>query len=73
MREEYPHLTGCLEWIAAFLATYLALALVAMLAGFSAAFWFGAGAFLTAIVALWEAGKKHRATTTPANGDHPDD
>jgi hypothetical protein len=56
-REEFPTLAGCLSWAASVGGTYLVLGLIAFTFGWPAAFWFGLGALLSSIFALWEAGR----------------
>lgn len=48
---------GCWSNIAIMAGTYAALTGISLFAGQDAAFWCGIGAFTTAIIGLWEAGR----------------
>ena len=52
--EEYPHLTGCLKNIAGFVGGYAMFTVVCITGGYVAAFWFGLGFIIAALIALCE-------------------
>lgn len=60
---------GCVETAGVVIAVYLVLAAISHFVSIAAGFWFGLGALVACVIALWEAGRNAQAIEARQGGD----